>query len=382
MMMRKLKAVRRRDGFTLVELLVVIAIIGVLAGLLLPAIQSAREAARRAKCSSNIRNLALATLNFEAAHKHLPRSGEHLATNPATGTEHKTQCFHSAQTMILPFLEQENAYHAMNLSERYNDPVDTPNKITGQNVAAMLQGDGPGATIPVFLCPTNPLRPNPRDTTGYGSLDYAALPYVEISSAAATETGLKAGRYKSLMTPQAYQAQYYKLYTTGSTEVAASKKYQLKTTAEIKAIGGFDPMLGGAKLAETRDGLSNSIMFYEDVGRNENMKPDMSLAANSYLDPVDNEGRRHWRWAEPDSSSGASKQMNNNKFPYGGTAPCTWNNHDCGPNNEWFSFHPGGAHAVFGDGAVRFVSESVSLKVIYSISTRENSETVDSTTLE
>src|SRR5688572_28173756 len=66
---------RRRKGFTLVELLVVIAIIGVLVALLLPAVQQARVAARRINCASNMRQLALAVLNFEDANRHLPRSG-------------------------------------------------------------------------------------------------------------------------------------------------------------------------------------------------------------------------------------------------------------------------------------------------------------------
>ena len=65
----------RKVGFTLVELLVVIAIIGVLVGLLLPAVQAAREAARRMSCKNNLKQLSLATLNFETAHRRFPAGG-------------------------------------------------------------------------------------------------------------------------------------------------------------------------------------------------------------------------------------------------------------------------------------------------------------------
>ena len=87
--------------------------------------------------------------------------------------------------------------------------------------------------------------------------------------------------------------------------------------------------------------------MWENVGQN------LAASTGGYLDPVTGEARCHWRWAEPDSASGVSKLINNNRNAgYAlGVQPrpgqCPWNAHDCGPNNEVFSFHPGGANVLF-----------------------------------
>ena len=94
---------KNRGGFTLVELLVVIAIIGTLVGLLLPAVQSAREAARRSACTNNMKQLGLGVLNFESARKRLP------AASSGTGTSSTaTIGGYSWICAILPFLEETN----------------------------------------------------------------------------------------------------------------------------------------------------------------------------------------------------------------------------------------------------------------------------------
>src|SRR5437016_1410275 len=127
--------VRRRFAFTLIELLVVIAIVAVLIGLLLPAVQKVREAAARSKCSNNLKQMALATLNYESTYGSLPRSGEHLLSgNPATipgstaGTlNYKLQCFHSPMTMILPYIEQDAVYRQLDLKLRHNEGTNLTN---------------------------------------------------------------------------------------------------------------------------------------------------------------------------------------------------------------------------------------------------------------
>jgi prepilin-type processing-associated H-X9-DG protein len=121
--------------------------------------------------------------------------------------------------------------------------------------------------------------------------------------------------------------------------------------------------------------------MYEDVGRNEFM--DGQGLVNDYYDPPTGGARHHWRWADPDTTSGVSQKVNNNPggsmtFPdpnIEATNKCagkTWRAHDCGPNNEIFSFHGNGAHVVFADGHTVFLRDSVPLNVLKALCTRQN----------
>src|SRR5688572_16964546 len=110
--MAKTPVQRQRRAFTLVELLVVIAIIGVLVALLLPAVQSAREAARRMQCANNLRQISLAVHNYHDTHKFLP---------PASTNSNLSGS--SAFAAILPYLEQANAYSQYDFAKGNSDPV-------------------------------------------------------------------------------------------------------------------------------------------------------------------------------------------------------------------------------------------------------------------
>jgi len=138
---------KNRGGFTLVELLVVIAIIGTLVGLLLPAVQSAREAARRSACTNNLKQLGLGVLNFESARRRLP------AANSGTGTTSPASGGYSWIVSILPFLEETNLYTQMSsdssrLNTGYSATINNAAAKTSlsQVICPSFAGDKVGAT--------------------------------------------------------------------------------------------------------------------------------------------------------------------------------------------------------------------------------------------
>ncbi len=308
----------RHYGFTLIELLVVIAIIAILIGLLLPAVQKVREAAARSQCSNNLKQLGLAIHNFESTYCYLPSGGEGTDfTNFPKGPSQFDNF--SFFTVILPYIEQNNVYNQMTVNTYYES---APN-----NIAAAK------SVIKTFLCPSNALRPSTgQDSKGFGYTDYGPTVYTDIDPS----TGLRnqATRVNGAL---------HWVGTNGAGQ------------------------LGGSRIADIIDGTSTTIALAEDCGR---VEPQVS----PYPDPSgggNNGYRAFWRWAEPDSGFGVSGPpagtqgvaINNNSSPVnGGNGPsvCNWiTTNNCGPNDEIFSFHTGGAQVVFCDGHVEFLQASI-----------------------
>lgn len=144
-----------RTGFTLVELLVVIAIIGVLVALLLPAVQAAREAARRSSCQNNLHQTSLGIMNFESANKEFPACFEPGISGPGSATN----LMHSWAPYILPFIEQQSLHSQYRFDKWWGDPTTN---------ALITRDQRSSQDIVMLLCPSTPKLIKGRS-------DYAAI---------------------------------------------------------------------------------------------------------------------------------------------------------------------------------------------------------------
>src|SRR5690349_19371346 len=206
-----------RRGFTLVELLVVIAIIGVLIALLLPAVQQAREAARRTQCKNNLKQLGLAIHNYESTYTKLPSAGEY--TNRQTGTYYRSWTPTSTFMQVLPYIDQAPAFNQYNSNLNYTNSSLSVNSTVAKS------------KVPAFLCPSN--GNTAPEALGYGLVDYMPVAY--------TDVGDDGNRYP------------------------LTAWYNISGTLYG---GDIDSMLGRWNtIASATDGTSNTIMVFESSGR-------------------------------------------------------------------------------------------------------------------
>lgn len=325
---------KQKFGFTLIELLVVIAIISVLIALLLPAVQQAREAARRTQCKNNLKQFGLAIFNYESTYSRFPTCGRGLDFGLINLRAFPISTF----TATLPFIDQGALFNRFDFNYHYTNSVNSANAATAK------------IRITTLLCPSNGLTQ--ADPLGYGLTDYMPVAFVDIDPV----TGLHLGYNGSLG-------------AAGSPNVNGTSP----GSAVESALG-----LYGNPIAATTDGLSNTVLVIEDGGRPGNLTG-IYAVVNLYIgkangfDALQLPGATQTapnRWADSDSGSGVSGQtnsvagslkniINGNKTPLGGPSDCLWTANNCGPNSEPFSMHTGGVNALIGDGAVRFISENI-----------------------
>jgi prepilin-type N-terminal cleavage/methylation domain-containing protein/prepilin-type processing-associated H-X9-DG protein len=311
----------QKRGFTLIELLVVIAIIGMLVALLLPAVQAAREAARRTQCANNIRQLGLAAHNFADVKKHFPSSVRPAGLTPLPRI--------AGMLLVLPYLEEDNAFKAYNLTKNWNDAA---------NLRVVSRA------IPTLLCPSSP---NPE------RLD-----------------GLPEGNpwRPDVAAPTDY-----------SPTIGVDKR--LKDAGLVDYDGkGLLPKNEKPRLRDATDGLSHTIMYAESAGRPYLYRQGKQIGDLSSF-RVNAGG-----WCRPASDFSVDGSSYDGATSPGPCAINCTNGEDFANapfphpyygtegTAEAYAFHTGGANVVFGDGSVRLISADINIREFARLVTRAGGE--------
>ena len=311
---------RSRVAFTLVELLVVIAIIGVLVALLLPAVQAARESARRMSCTNNLKQLGLALHNhhdsfgvFPAAHDEIP--------NPAGGVWN-----HSFMPRILPYMEQQ----ALHDQYKYD-----------QNWDSNKNNDAPGGPIkmnlPMLLCPSAPGKNLRAQAQNRGCTDYSAT----------TERNWPSGGNPFVGSNQA-------------SSVKDSDPFFIGLLGHNKVVNGTQALCR-RRFADVTDGTSNTFLLAECAGRNQWFHMGRKQPTNTTRGP----------WANPGARLQVGGCDPNNVSAVVGPKPV-----NCINDKELYGFHPAGAVVCMADGSVRLATTTMHIDLVLALLTRDRGETV------
>jgi prepilin-type N-terminal cleavage/methylation domain-containing protein/prepilin-type processing-associated H-X9-DG protein len=356
---------KRRLAFTLVELLVVIAIIGILIALLLPAVQAARESARRTQCVNNLKQIGLGVLNYEDSFKVLPPWAFDFNPAPAGNPLGPVTQGHSPQSLILPYMEQQSLADVFRLNLSVADPRNW----------APPWGTASGAfvTIQTFVCPSTP--PRPIDYSPYwiqlqvpgaaglgqfslGPSDYSAIRGINENFRNACATQVAA------MNPANQLQQSGAL---GVRDAGGSTKAQMDPQGTWKS--------GVSKILELLDGTSNTMLFGESAGRHQvytkGHKPRMPNAP----------GQAGWSLnaSYPDYNAAICLRGYSNDGMTVDGGCCAVNCCNSGPGGtthhyQLYSFHPGGVNMARVDGSVQFVNQSVAPGTLGAMVTRKGGE--------
>ena len=309
---------QRRGGFTLVELLVVIAIIGILVAMLLPAVQAAREAARRSSCTNNLKQLALGLHNYHDTFKSMPPGAIWLGTGNPPEDARNANWGATWVVMMLPFIEQA----PLHAQYDFRLPARTGNATTPNNMVARTE-------LEALVCPSHPRVQSrlTQDFDGFNKGNYAG----------------NAGA-RRMLNVNDYNASQYR--------------------GAFSAVRQF-----GANFRDMIDGTSNVALLSEIV--NDNSTGDDRGAWGWCTGPLFSGGNNNCSAPAGGSSTGFAVLTPNSKKRY----DCSHysSNDTTNSVSNWRSnpdaageagvgargFHPGGVLMALGDGSVRFIGETI-----------------------
>jgi prepilin-type processing-associated H-X9-DG protein len=333
----------------LIELLVVIAIIGVLVALLLPAVQQAREAARRTQCKNNLKQMGLAIHNYHDSYNRLPLPAI-VGLDVSSGSMAIPSAV-SWQTMILPYIDQAPLYNQYNSNIAY---------FTGTNATVVSN------VIPMYLCPSSPRSALtnsvniPAGTPLGSGYPGTAMPITYIGGASDyLSTGGVRGDFANLA---------YSGNAGGTRHGWASWVLSVKPFALGLSDGGHNRNLG-----DITDGTSNTFMIAESAMRNQYWRKRQQVTSGPLV--AIQQMAASGNWADVLSADNWISGTGYDGVDGSDGGPCVVNCSNW-PSAGMYSFHEGGSHVVMCDGSVRFISANIAAYTFAGLITSQKGEII------
>jgi prepilin-type N-terminal cleavage/methylation domain-containing protein len=349
---------RSRKAFTLVELLVVIAIIGILVALLLPAIQKARDAARRTQCNDNLHNIGIAIHNFHDQKGYLPSS-----TRPPAANSVRT----GSLVFLLPFVDRQDLWDLFDVTKNWSDTTNVAN-VTGKRLT-------------VYECPASPANRLflDRDPSLGTSAPWGTT---AANTVAVGDYGASLGVDPRLALPSGPATTLNPNYYATGKPLRIQGSDAIVSTA-TDPTNGFLPKNAQISFKDVTDGLSNTIAVFESGGRPLIYRKSTLLGADPIQHSVNGGG---WCRAATDILFAGSNAT-------GSQIPGVYFNRTNGDDvaahtypdpvyategtSQPLGFHSGGQNVLLGDGSVKFIGDQVDIGIISALVTRNGAGGID-----